>query len=157
MQDRSRHEGHRSAADTGGQRLDLSVLVAVCVAAFAMAITGIASASEVELTQSTVITDQVIAEPDFVDAAPSPGPAVIDPHFDPHFDALPNELSSAGRVSEPELLARIDSTSPILMLERPKLGPLTMEQPVRVYESDVTVKISAPGGRSSFATLEVVF
>ncbi len=153
MQDRSRDEGHRSTADTGRASLDLSVLVAVCVAACVMAMTGIANASEVELTQPTAMTDVVIAEPAFADAAPIPDPAAIDPHF----DELPSELSSAGRVSEPELFARIDSTSPILMLERPKLGPLTMEQPVRVYESDVTVKISAPGGRSSFATLEVVF
>jgi len=32
-----------------------------------------------------------------------------------------------------------------------------MEQPVRVYESDVTVKLRAPGGRSSFATVELLF
>ena len=76
------------------------------------------------------------------------------------FETFPRELTTLeGGVldAEARLLARHTASSPVLMLERPKLGPLVMEQPMRVYENDVTVKVTAPGRRRSFATVEVTF
>lgn len=77
--------------------------------------------------------------------------------IDTRFDALPSELSSRGRLQGDALPGPDAPLSPVLMIERWDIGPLVMEQPVRVYENDVTVKLRAPGGRSSFATLELVF
>lgn len=107
---------------------------------------------------------------------PAPaGPAAIDiSNLDPSFEsplefdnynfdnynALPSVLSSRGRAgtrAEDEMRSPVEVISPSFALVRPKLGPLVMEQPVRVYTNDVTVKFRAPGGRSSFATLELIF
>jgi hypothetical protein len=98
------------------------------------------------------------------------GPAAIDiSSLDPSFEsplefdsynALPIELSSQGRAgtrSADDLRSPADVSGPSFALVRPKLGPLVMEQPVRVYTNDVTVKFKAPGGKSRFATVELVF
>jgi hypothetical protein len=82
-----------------------------------------------------------------------PGPASPSPFG----SGLPLELSMAGRSGAADPLDRTDVSSPIVMLEQRKLGPLVVEQPVRVYENDVTVKLRAPGRRRSFATVEVTF
>jgi len=43
------------------------------------------------------------------------------------------------------------------LLERTRLHPIEMEQNVRVNANDVLVKFRAPGGRRSFATVELIF
>jgi len=96
-------------------------------------------------------------------AEAQPGPAAIDLFTTSDFDAatgLPSAISSAGRSTrapEDELQAPVAAIAPALMIAQPKLGPLTMEQPVRVYTNDVTVKFKAPGGNSTFATFELIF
>jgi len=67
----------------------------------------------------------------------------------------PAAVPDAPAEGEPPLL--IEPWTLTSVLAWPGLSPLEMEQPMRVYESDVLVKFRAPGGRSSFATVELVF
>lgn len=97
-----------------------------------------------------------------IEPAVEPGPAApafIVADFE-SYTALPSELSSHGRTApgaEDELRTPTEVSAPDFALLRPKIGPLVMEQPVRVYTNDVLVKFRAPGGRSTFATVELVF
>jgi len=124
--------------------------------------TVVGAASAVTAT-SAMVADLAALESAYVDARPAPlatRAAVRDARqagASARFDALPRRLAAIDPGAPDALAARDDVAAPILMLARPELGPLVLEQPMRVYENDVTVKLRAPGRRRSFATFEVTF
>ena len=129
---------------------------AVALAALALSI-GSASASEIELVRPTI---DVVPVPEAVafearagfDSFPS---HLLPASAPPPAQRAPDGARNAGVEGDESLLVDAWTISGALGL--PPLSPLEMEQPMRLYDSDVLVKFRAPGGRSTFATVELIF
>lgn len=136
---------------TPRRRLAIAAIGACAMAASA----STASASEIELVRPVAMAAPVVA-PQVVEVREFDSfPAHLLPAHAAPAKRAPDAMPEARREGEPPLL--VEAWTLTSMLEWPGLSPLEMQQPMRVYESDVVVKFRAPGGRSSFATVELIF
>ncbi len=170
MWGRSHQSAPRCATRKAGRRMQIRALALAGVTASAVSLAGAAQAGDADtvaiavtsasgVTATSAMVAELAALQSAYTAAAAAAPAP-DPFEDMRFETIPRELSSLDRPSldrEGQLPTQTVAAPPVLMLAQPELGPLVIEQPVRVYENDVTVKLSAPGRRRSFATVEVTF
>lgn len=148
----------RSHAHSAFGALEIGTSAGRCAAVLAaLALSTVpAAASEIELVRPPV------------EATPVSMPLVVEAH--PGFDSFPAHLltlhappalrspaAALDLLAEADVIPLADARTLTGVLGLPALSPLEMEQPMRFYESDVLVKFRAPGGRSSFATVELIF
>ena len=108
-----------------------------------LAPTGAALATGIEIIESPAADVIALAEP---------FPAYL---LTVHAPPAAHAPTSAEKAAEAKALAEIWTFAAVL--EWPGFSPLEVEQNVRVNKSEMLVKFRAPGGRMSFATVELVF
>ncbi len=170
MRGRSHQSAVERAMSRSDGRIEIRALVLAGVTAWICSLAGAVQASEADtaaiavtsahgVTATSAMVAEFAALQSAYAAATVTRPAPVSALDDTRFDTIPRALSSVDRTlyGDEELGPERPAAQPIVMLERPKLGPLVVEQPMRVAENDVVVKVRAPGRRRSFATLEVTF